>query len=272
MKIFNNFDTSKHKTKFINLSNEMWDGKVLSFKKHSFCLISSFVYYLISITWFGGVLFSLNLQFATIQWISLTYIVLTSMIFILWSILLFIGYFRVFLNHSVGANCIKNADNLDNRFEVFLKVSLYLFVCIIILISSSIILDIYLSPDISIHSLWAIFLHIFSCFIYLLWVYLVVYRILDFDMSYCLVTPSFVELNLQIGFFKRKNTIIQTPRLTMISVMSKWILQSIFKYGELHFLTDWGSEEERDLRMNFVPRPYLLKNTLNSLLILNEKE
>ncbi len=259
MKILYNFNTRINKDRFVKLSNELWDGNNISFRRHVFYLFPAFWYWLISLIGFLCVNTSVYFQFQAYPKIFYIYIATATFVYLIWSLALLIGYVRVLLWESPIATSLTQIKNLDNKFHFFIRLSIILFIIRVSMLSFSIFLEFYLSHPDRLLGFSAVYLHIFSCIIYLLWVYFVVHRVIVYSMSYCLVTPHTLEIVDQKWFLRRQNIVIQSKRLTLVSTTSEGLLQSIFRYGDIYFRTDGSTEWEEDMHIKYVPKPNFLK-------------
>lgn len=266
MKILHNFNTSYHKQKFIELLSASWEKNILLFQRHLFYLFPAFFYWLLSLFWFLCVNISIYFQFQVYPKILLIYISIAILVYVIWSFTLFIGYIRVLKWSSPIATLQSEIINVDNKFNFFIKLSIILFIVRICMLSLSIFLEFYLPHPDRILGFPAIYLHVFSCIIYLLWVYLVVYKVIRYSMSYCLVTLDTLEIVEQNWFFRRRNIIIQSKRLSLVSIVSEGLFPSIFRFGDIYFHNDSSNKWEEDMYIEYVPKPHFLKDKIQKIL------
>lgn len=267
MKIFGNFNTHEYREKFESFLQKYGENNILMFKRHVVYILLSLFSYGIALSGFVLMFFVFRVEFENYPTFFTLYTWANGIIFWLWSLLYFYGIVRSLLGPSPIATNVTEIWRLKNRFQLFIKLYLIIFVLIVFLVVSSLMLEFYFSDSKSLFNLSLVSVHVFACIIYIIGAYGVTKRVIKYEMDYFLVSPDYLEFHEQRWFFTNTSVTVDTARVSMISVKSSGIIQSILSYGTLWVLTDNNNlNNQQKITVRYVPRPAAIQTYAQHLI------
>ncbi len=101
---------------------------------------------------------------------------------------------------------------------------------------------------------WIVFFIGFLISFFIMW-WKLLKRFIDYKMDFAIVTPNEIISYNQTGFFSRQARTIDVEKLKTISVDKKWLLNSIFNYWTLVFLSEWDDHWQWGIELYYVWDP-----------------
>ena len=141
-------------------------------------------------------------------------------------------------------------DKIFFIFHVVLPAIIYVFL-ILFLAYITYILDLW-------NVKWWFFLFIFFISFLVVW-WKLLKRFIDYKMDFAIITPNEILAYNQTWFFTRQGRTIDIEKLKTVSIDKKWILQSIFDYWTLIFLSEWDDHGQWWIELHYVGDPDSVK-------------
>ncbi len=271
MKIFSNFDTKLDVKAFKKKIKEYGDGNVILVKRHPLFLYKAFLYALFALAAFIVLISILYVRF----WENLIYFYVFLFLHLIGiSIWLFILFRKILKNLKKYKEFVqykKDIKNIDlGQFWSFLKQSIVLILYQFI-VSFIDIIAIYFTRTggLSNFSWWVSLIFMNSLFLFL--IIRILYRFIDFEMDFVLITKDEIEAFNQTGIFRRKVVSIDLKKCRSITTEKKWFFRSMFNIGSLLILSEWDKDKNGEIRFNYIHRLWALKKAILWLIYKNKK-
>lgn len=147
---------------------------------------------------------------------------------------------------------------LVRRHPFFIIIRLIFFV-LLVLLPIAVGMEFY--SFLSSHSLFALFLFVSSIWYLFIWSS-VFYSLTMYTLDVWIVTDRRIIDSTQNGFFNRTISELHIARIQDISVQTKGVIQTFFKFGDLQVQTA-GAEEK--FRFSQIPNPTKVKDEIMRL-------
>ena len=106
-----------------------------------------------------------------------------------------------------------------------------------------------------------------------LWIgYICVQKMIDYYMDYSIITPTQVIQYDQTWILTRSARSLDITKIKSINIKKVWLLCSIFDYWSIVFFSEWDQWWESahwDIKLNYISKPIMLKDTIISILDLH---
>jgi len=202
---------------------------------------------------------------------SLFYIFLILHLFgiTLW---LFILFRKIILHLSNYTEFVRNKKDLDKidgwQFASFLKFSFFLLIYeVVVSIVDLVVLYFTRTEWISNLSLSISLVVLNVLFLFL--IVKIIYRFIDFEMDFIIVTKDEIESFDQAGIFRRKIVSMDLTKFRSITTEKKGLIRSIFNCWSLIILSEWDSSHNWEIRFNYIHRLWALKEAVLQLIYSN---
>lgn len=265
MKIFTNFDTNLDIKTFNKAINEFWNNNVLLVKRHPLFLIKAFIFWLIILLLFTAWLYLNYFLYKN----SLDFFFIFSFFHVIWILIWLVILFHNIIRHLFTyKEFIYNNKDIKyielKKFDLFLISTFILFTYYVIIL----ILDIYfLDRNNLVNNYYFIFFIQFVInIISLYFIIKIIYRFIDFEMDFFIITHSNIESFDQEWLFKRNTVTINTSYIRSITVKKKWLINSIFNIWSLIVLSEWDNDHNWEIKFNYIHRLGTLKSSIYRLI------
>lgn len=265
MKILNNFNTKLDEIKLENAINFFGKWNVVLFKRYSVYLWALVFYFILLILIFLSVLTSIYFQLQGNEIFKFASIWIYSLFFLIW-LTFTISKLKAFL---VGYNPIMfnvtEYDFHDGKFEMFIRIS-FIFYFIQIFTATWLSIWEYLyAPQASLVWFLSLKVQIILQIVMFFVMFKILMRILKFEMDYYLVTPKYIDINIQHSLFEKQNTIVEMSKITSIRFINSWIISSYFNYGKIVISTEWNSKESTEYEIQYAPNIDFLNKIIGEI-------
>ena len=264
MKIFSNFDTELDEKIFLSKLNEYWNGNVLLVKRHPLFLYKVFFYGIFAIWIFVILTYLLYTQYYS-EFFFYFFFIWNLLWIWVWIFLLFKKFFFNLINYKEFISCKEDFDKIAlSWFWWFLKYSFLLFFYQFILSIINICI-LYNNGWENIAKLWLLSIIVLNI-LFLCTMVKIIQRFIDFEMDFIIVTKDEIELIDQVGIFRRKVISLALQKVKTITIDKDWFFKSIFNIGSLKILSEWDSEGNGEIRLNYIHRLWFLKRAIMRLI------
>ncbi len=270
MKIFSNFDTKLDVKSFKKKIKQYWDWNVLLVKRHPLFLYKAFINAILALVLFGVYASVLYTQYSD----NLIYFYIFLFLHLFWITIWLVVLFKKIVSHLWNyvefVRCKADLDKIDIwQFWFFLKFSFILFIYQL-LISLIDVIWIYFTRAewISNFWLWASLIILNLLFFFL--IIKIIYRFIDFEMDFMIVTKDEIESFDQAWIFRRKIVSMDLAKFRSITTEKKWFIRSVFNFGSLIVLSEWDSNHNWEIRFNYIHRLGALKEAILKLIYKNK--
>lgn len=100
------------------------------------------------------------------------------------------------------------------------------------------------------------------------WIRAILKKYIDLKLDFCIITPTQIIYYDQTGLFSRKWRTVEAKKLKTISVNKKWLIRSIFNFGNIVFLSEWDDTWRWDVNLYYIDSPD--KTKAKAITILNK--
>lgn len=90
-------------------------------------------------------------------------------------------------------------------------------------------------------------------------------RYFNYILDYTVVTPTYISSYNQTGIFSRKIRTLEPSKIKTIDFTSKWIINSIFNFGDIIILLEWDELWQWEIRIDFIANPEAVKEKIKDL-------
>ncbi|MCD5380322.1 hypothetical protein LR004_00185 [Candidatus Gracilibacteria bacterium] len=270
MKIFSNFDTKLDVRSFKKKIKQYGDGNVLLVKRHPLFLYKAFLNAVLALLLFGIYASILYTQYSDNLIYFYIFLFLHLFGITIWLVVLFRKIVSHLWNYVEFVRCKADLDKIDlGQFGFFLKFSFVLFIYQII-ISLVDLIGIYFtrSEGISNFGLGASLIILNLLFLFL--IIKIIYRFIDFEMDFMIVTKDEIESFDQAGIFRRKIVSMDLEKFRSITTEKKGFIRSVFNFGSLIVLSEGDSNHNGEIRFNYIHRLGALKEAILKLIYKNK--
>ncbi len=266
MKILSNFDTELDKKVFMKNIEIHWDGNVLLIKRHPLFLYKAFLYWLLALIIFAGLISVIYFEYIE-KWIYFHIFVVLHVLGVgLWILLLFKKILSHLWEYREFIRKIKHLQKIDfNDFAVFLKYSFWLFLYQIIVSCANIIFLYMVGAE-----TYLAILHVGLNVILLVLAWAIIKRFIDFEMDFMIVTKNEIESFNQTGIFKRKVVSLDMQKFRTITTYKEWFWRSLFNIGSLTILSEGSSDSPWEIKFHYIHRLWALKKRILTLVQKNQ--
>ncbi len=105
---------------------------------------------------------------------------------------------------------------------------------------------------------------------WLILIYLVIKKLIDYYMDYTIVTPLNITQYDQTWILQRTTRSLDIFKIKTISIDKRWLLRSIFNYWSIVFFTEWDSSQQWDITLNYISNPNLLRDSIQNIIDVSE--
>jgi len=279
MKILKSFDTKIDAEELTEAIHKYWEWNVILIKRHWIKLITPLLLVILSI--FLEILMIYTIyqhlfdDHKKIFWVlAILYMYTTfsrCLFVIIWIITNIIR--QVKAKHKYIDSLYK-AEYKQKWFEKFMKRTFITFVVhVIVLVCNSTI------PFILINQTWiwsitaAIWILIIDI-IFLIILNRVMYRLIEYEMTFNICTEKSFTTYKQKWFFKTDSMNISTSQIKVIQSSKDGISWALFQYGNLYIYTDWdlNLKDGKNLELTYIPDPKVLAKKLNDIIEKRKEE
>lgn len=90
-------------------------------------------------------------------------------------------------------------------------------------------------------------------------------RYFNYILDYTVVTPTYISSYNQTWIFSRKIRTIEPSKIKTIDFSSKWIINSIFNFGDIIILLEWDELGQWEINISFIANPEDIKEKIKDL-------
>ena len=90
-------------------------------------------------------------------------------------------------------------------------------------------------------------------------------RYFNYILDYTVVTPTYISSYNQTGIFSRKIRTLEPSKIKTIDFTSKWIINSIFNFGDIIILLEGDELGQWEIRIDFIANPEDVKEKIKDL-------
>lgn len=268
MKIFSNFDTEMDRKVFLKKITTYWDWNVILIKRHPLFLYKAFFYWIWALFLFSILSVILYFEYKESPLHFWSFFILHLLGIWIWLITLFSKITSHFWEYREYIKKMKHLDKINfSSFSTFLLYSIILFIYQIWV--SLVNVALIFSSNTEMY--WAITLTWINL-IFLFLISKILYRFIDFEMDFIVVTPDEIESFSQTWFFKRKVVSLDLSKFRSITTEKEWFLRSLFNIWSLVILSEWDREQKGVIRFNFIHRLWGLKKAVLNLVYQNKNK
>ncbi len=271
MKILWSFNTKLDEHELYNAIQENWAWNAIMTKKHRIYLIRPMIWMLFAFAAFSLMIrFSYSQFYDDYRWLFWILTILYSLVTFsrcIHSLLMIIHDIQDQINNNKWfIDTIDPSEFKDWRYEIFLKhtfISSWLQIVLMIINAA---LSFYAeTPGASNLLLNLIWIMVNIGFILLL--YKVLDRIIDYEMDFNIFTVDQFMLFRQHWFFKTESMNIATSTIKIVKESKSWFLWSLFNYWKVSVHPEWNlSNTSKAIELFYVPNPKMLTKKLNDFI------
>ena len=90
-------------------------------------------------------------------------------------------------------------------------------------------------------------------------------RYFNYVLDYTIITPKQISSYNQTGLFSRKIRTIEPEKIKTIDFSSKWLINSIFNFGEVSILLEWDETWQWEIHLDFIANPEDVKQSIRMI-------
>lgn len=90
-------------------------------------------------------------------------------------------------------------------------------------------------------------------------------RYFNYILDYTVVTPTYISSYNQTWIFSRKIRTLEPSKIKTIDFTSKWIINSMFNFGDIIILLEWDDLWQWEIRIDFIANPEDIKEKIKDL-------
>jgi len=272
MKILWSFNTKLDEHELYNALQENGKWNAIMMKKHRIYLIRPIVWMLFSLAafwlliWFAYSQFY-NPEYKRIFWVLSILYSLVTLSRCIHSIRMVLFDIQSQINNKHWYIDNVNEDEFeDGRYEIFLKHTTISWILQIVLMIINAIATFFAETDATSSFLLNV-VWIFVNVSFILLLYKVLDRIIDYEMDFNIFTIDQFMLFRQHGFFKNESMNIATSTIKIVKESQSWFLWSWLNYGKVSIHPEWNlSENSKAIELFYVPKPKALVKKLNEFI------
>ena len=272
MKILWSFNTKLDEHELYNALQKNGKWNAIMMKKHRIYLIRPIVWMLFSLAafwlliWFAYSQFY-NPEYRRIFWVLTISYSLVTLSRCIHSIRMVLFDIQSQINNKHWYIDNVNEDEFeDGRYEIFLKHTTISWILQIILMIINAIATFFAETDATSSFLLNV-VWIFVNIGFILLLYKVLDRIIDYEMDFNIFTIDQFMLFRQHGFFKTESMNIATSTIKIVKESQSWFLWSWLNYGKVSIHPEWNlSENSKAIELFYVPKPKALVKKLNEFI------
>ena len=272
MKILWSFNTKLDEHELYNALQENGKWNAIMMKKHRIYLIRPIVWMLFSLAafwlliWFAYSQFY-NPEYKRIFWVLSILYSLVTLSRCIHSIRMVLFDIQSQINNKHWYIDNVNEDEFeDGRYEIFLKHTTISWILQVILMIINAIATFFAETDATSSFLLNV-VWIFVNISFILLLYKVLDRIIDYEMDFNIFTIDQFMLFRQHGFFKNESMNIATSTIKIVKESQSWFLWSWLNYGKVSIHPEWNlSENSKAIELFYVPKPKALVKKLNEFI------
>ena len=272
MKILWSFNTKLDEHELYNALQENGKWNAIMMKKHRIDLIRPIVWMLFSLAafwlliWFAYSQFY-NPEYKRIFWVLSILYSLVTLSRCIHSIRMVLFDIQSQINNKHWYIDNVNEDEFeDGRYEIFLKHTTISWILQVILMIINAIATFFAETDATSSFLLNV-VWIFVNISFILLLYKVLDRIIDYEMDFNIFTIDQFMLFRQHGFFKNESMNIATSTIKIVKESQSWFLWSWLNYGKVSIHPEWNlSENSKAIELFYVPKPKALVKKLNEFI------
>ena len=271
MKILWSFNTKLDEHELYNAIQENGQWNAIMMKKHRIYLIRPMVWMLFALAAFWLLIWFAYSQFYNTEnrWIFRVLTVAYSLVTLtrcVHSIIMIMSDIQAQINNRNGyIDKMDESEFKDGKYEYFLKhtlVSAWLQVVLMLLNSSA---SFFAGSDTT--NFLFIIVWIFINIGFILLLYKVLYKIIDYEMDFNIFTVDQFMLFRQHGFLKAESTNIATSTIKIVKETKSWFLWSRLNYWKVSIHPEWNlSAWSKAIELFYVPKPKSLTKKLNEFI------
>jgi len=270
MKILWSFNTKLDERELYNAIQENGQWNAIMMKKHRIYLIRPMVWMLFALAAFWLLIWFAYSQFYNTddRWIFRVLTVAYSLVTFtrcVHSIMMIMSDIQAQINNRNGyIDKMDESEFKDGKYEYFLKhtlVSALLQIVLMILNSSA---SFFAGSDTT-----SFFFNIIWIFInigFILLLYKVLYKIIDYEMDFNIFTVDQFMLFRQHGFLKAESMNIATSTIKIVKETKSWFLWSRLNYWKVSIHPEWNISSGSKFELFYVPKPKTLVKKLNEFI------
>lgn len=110
-----------------------------------------------------------------------------------------------------------------------------------------------------------VFYLIIESLLFLISIYLIIIarsRYFNYTLDYTIITPTTIASYDQTWLLTRKITTVDTDKIKTINFSSKWLINSIFNFGNIEILLEWDDEWRWEIIIDFIYNPEGIKEQI----------
>ena len=271
MKILWSFNTKLDEHELYNAIQENGQWNAIMMKKHRIYLIRPMVWMLFALAAFWLLIWFAYSQFYDTdnRWIFRVLTVAYSLVTLtrcVHSIIMIMSDIQAQINNRNGyIDKMDESEFKDGKYEYFLKhtlVSAWLQVVLMLLNTSA---SFFAGSDTT--NFLFIIVWIFINIGFILLLYKVLYKIIDYEMDFNIFTVDQFMLFRQHGFLKAESTNIATSTIKIVKETKSWFLWSRLNYWKVSIHPEWNlSAWSKAIELFYVPKPKSLTKKLNEFI------
>jgi len=156
--------------------------------------------------------------------------------------------------------CFIRRDRIYVLLKIFLPTILWL-------IFSIILLSLAYGTGVwtTLWSAFQIFIRIIVCATWLILLWKVTTKLIDYYMDFTIITPKQITSYDQGWIFTRDARSLDITKIKSVRIEKKWILRSLFNFGTIVFFAEWD-ENHWDIKLNYISDPNKLSKRLQEII------
>ena len=271
MKILWSFNTKQDEHELYNAIQENGQWNAILMKKHRIFLIRPMIWMLFAFVAFWLLIWFAYSQFynSDDRWIFRVLTIAYSLVTFtrcIHSIVMIMSDIQDQINNRNGyIDKMDESEFKDGKYEMFLKhsfLSSWLQIVLMLINSSASFFAGSGASNFIFNLVWIL---VNIGFILLL--YKVLDRIIDYEMDFNIFTVDQFMLFRQHGFFKTESMNIATSTVKIVKETKSWFLWSLLDYGKVSIHPEWNlSAWSKAIELFYVPKPKALVKKLNEFI------
>jgi len=262
MKIFSNFDTELDVKIFKKRIQRYWEENVLLVKRHPLFLINAFIKVVIVIILLILLVWVIYIEHWKNDIYFFRFLFLHFIGIWIWIFVLLKIFMKLLWNHKEFIKYEKDLKNIDIKwFWNFIKHSIFLFFYQILL-SIIWLYSIFSTMILGISNIWLGILQLIINLAFIILIYKIILRFIDFEMDFVIVTIDEIESYAQTWFLKNDITTMDLSKCRSITMWKEWLFNSFFNLWTLNVLSEWDNEHHWEVKFNYIHQLELLKKEL----------